>query len=83
MAPLLIRRATLLVTMDTQRREIADGAVFAGDGVIEAVGSPAQLPQTQPRAIELPVHRWTTESRATIRQSRLRKASRLRFRATR
>ncbi len=44
MATLLVRNATLLVTMDAQRREIADGAVFARDGVIEAVGASAQLP---------------------------------------
>ena len=45
MATLLIRNARLLVTMDAQRREIADGAVFARDHVIEAVGASAQLPQ--------------------------------------
>ncbi len=44
MPTLLIRHATLLVTMDAQRREIVDGAVFARDGVIEAVGASAQLP---------------------------------------
>ena len=38
MTTLLIRNATLLVTMDEQRREIAGGGVFARDGVIEAVG---------------------------------------------
>ena len=31
MTTLLIRHATLLVTMDAQRREIAGGAVFARD----------------------------------------------------
>jgi len=52
MATLLIRHATLLVTMDAQRREIADGALFARDGVIEAVGSSAQLPQTADEVID-------------------------------
>ena len=52
MATLLIRHATLLVTMDAQRREIADGAVFARDGVIEAVGSSAQLPQNADEVID-------------------------------
>ena len=42
MPTLLIRHATLLVTMDAQRREIADGAVFVRDGVIEAVGATAR-----------------------------------------
>jgi cytosine/adenosine deaminase-related metal-dependent hydrolase len=44
LATLLIRHAQLLVTMDAHRREIADGAVFARDGVIEAVGTSEQLP---------------------------------------
>ncbi len=52
MSTLLIRHATLLVTMDAQRREIADGAVFAHDGVIEAVGASAQLPQTADEVID-------------------------------
>ena len=41
MSTLLIRNAHLLVTMDDQRREIADGAVFVRDNVIEAVGPSA------------------------------------------
>jgi len=49
---LLIRHATLLVTMDAQRREIADGAVFVRDGVIEAVGTTAQLPHTADELID-------------------------------
>jgi cytosine/adenosine deaminase-related metal-dependent hydrolase len=49
---LLIRRATLLVTMDAQRREIADGALFARDGVIEAVGATAQLPAEADEVID-------------------------------
>ena len=44
MATLLIRNATLLVTQDAARREIPDGALFARDGVIEAVGPPDELP---------------------------------------
>jgi len=43
-ATLLVRNARLLVTMDAQRREIADGCVFARDGVIEQVGRAAELP---------------------------------------
>ncbi len=52
MPTLLIRHATLLVTMDAQRREIADGAVFVRDGVIEAVGASAQLPPTADEVID-------------------------------
>ena len=52
MPTLLIRHATLLVTMDAQRREIDDGAVFARNGVIEAVGTSAQLPATADEVID-------------------------------
>ena len=46
MSTLLVRHATLLATMDDARREIADGAVFIRDHVIEAVGSTADLPSS-------------------------------------
>ena len=52
MPTLLIRRARLLVTMDAQRREIADGAVFVRDNVIEAVGPTADLPTTADEVID-------------------------------
>jgi cytosine/adenosine deaminase-related metal-dependent hydrolase len=48
---LLVRHAHRLVTMDGQRREIADGAVFARDGVIEAVGRTEDLPATADQII--------------------------------
>ena len=51
MATLLIKNARLLVTMDAQRREIPDGAVFVRDKVIEAVGSTAELPATADEVI--------------------------------
>jgi cytosine/adenosine deaminase-related metal-dependent hydrolase len=51
MSTLLIRHARLLVTMDAQRREIADGAVFVRDNVIEAVGATADLPATADEVI--------------------------------
>ncbi len=52
MPTLLIRNATLLVTMDAQRREIADGAVFVRDNVIEAVGATGDLPDTADDVID-------------------------------
>ena len=52
MSTLLIRNARLLVTMDAQRREIEGGAVFARDGVIEAVGASADLPRTADETID-------------------------------
>ena len=51
MTTLLIRNARLLVTMDEQRREIADGAVFVRGNVIEAVGPTAELPSTADEVI--------------------------------
>ncbi|SFI75559.1 8-oxoguanine deaminase [Albimonas pacifica] len=44
MGTLLLRHARVLATMDGERREIADGGLFARDGVIEAVGPTATLP---------------------------------------
>jgi 8-oxoguanine deaminase len=52
MPTLLIKNATLLVTMDAQRREIAGGAVFVRDNVIEAVGTTADLPDTADDVID-------------------------------
>ena len=52
MATLLIKNAHLLVTMDAQRREIPDGAVFVRDKVIEAVGSSVELPGTADEVID-------------------------------
>jgi 8-oxoguanine deaminase len=49
---LLVRHARLLVTMDAARREIEDGAVFARDGVIEAVGPSSELPATADEVID-------------------------------
>ena len=52
MSTLLVRHARLLVTMDAARREIGDGAVFARDGVIEAVGPSHELPTTADEVID-------------------------------
>jgi len=49
---LLIRHAHVLVTMDEQRREIADGAVFIRGPVIEAVGATADLPARADEVID-------------------------------
>ncbi len=45
MTTTLIRNATVLVTMDAERREIPDGGLFIRDGWIEQVGRTADLPQ--------------------------------------
>ena len=52
MSTQLIKNAHLLVTMDTQRREIEGGAVFVRDHVIEAVGRSDELPATADTVID-------------------------------
>ena len=56
MATLLVRNATVLVTMDGARREIAGGGLFARDGVIEAVGPGDSLPASADRVMDLAGH---------------------------
>jgi 8-oxoguanine deaminase len=56
MSTLLIRNAAVLVTMDPARREIADGAIFATDGVITVVGKTADLPKTADEIIDARHH---------------------------
>jgi cytosine/adenosine deaminase-related metal-dependent hydrolase len=52
MPTLLIKNARLVATMDDSRREIADGAVFVRDHVIEAVGATAELPREADEVID-------------------------------
>jgi len=52
----LIRNATLLVTMDAERREIPDGGLFMRDGWIEQVGPSASLPQHADTVYDLSGH---------------------------
>ncbi|SDW18913.1 Cytosine/adenosine deaminase [Albimonas donghaensis] len=52
MSTLLLRGAEVLVTMDGARREIPGGGLFARDGVIEAVGAPADLPRDADEVID-------------------------------
>jgi len=44
MSTLLIKNADLLVTMDEERRQIANGGLYAEDGVIVQTGPSAELP---------------------------------------
>jgi cytosine/adenosine deaminase-related metal-dependent hydrolase len=53
---LLVRNARLLVTMDAQRREIADGAVFIRGHGIEQVGASGDLPQQADEIIDARGH---------------------------
>jgi cytosine/adenosine deaminase-related metal-dependent hydrolase len=60
LSTLLLRHAEVLVSLDgdapQQSREIIDGALFARDGVIEAVGPTRELPASADRVIDLQGH---------------------------
>jgi len=56
MGSLLVRNATVLVTMDDSSRELADGAIYAVDGFIEQVGQTSDLPQTADEVVDLRGH---------------------------
>ena len=53
---LLLKHATVLVTMDADRREIRDGGMFIRDGWIEQVGPTADLPDTAGDIIDMSGH---------------------------
>jgi 8-oxoguanine deaminase len=53
MATLLARNAEMLVTMDDERREIPGGGLFARDGLIEQVGTTAELPDDADEVLDL------------------------------
>ena len=56
MSTLLIKNATVLVTMDETQREVADGGLFARDGFIEQVGATNELPETADDVLDLHGH---------------------------
>ncbi|MCD4685173.1 MAG: 8-oxoguanine deaminase [Anaerolineae bacterium] len=56
MATLLVKNALVLVTMDDDRREIAQGGLFIRDNVIEQVGPTAELPATADEVLDLNGH---------------------------
>lgn len=53
MTTLLVKHIHTLVTMDDDRREIKDGAMFIRDGVIQFVGTTVELPEDMTRADEV------------------------------
>ena len=53
---MLVKNATLLVTMDDLRREIPGGGLFIRDGFIQQVGLCAELPQTADEVLDLQGH---------------------------
>jgi cytosine/adenosine deaminase-related metal-dependent hydrolase len=56
MATLLVKHATLLVTMDSQRREIADGGFFVKDGFVQQVDPSSLLPAEADEVLDLSGH---------------------------
>ena len=57
MSTLLVRNIHTLLTMDHHRRELRDASLFIRDGVIEAVGSLAEMPvQTADQVLDLSHH---------------------------
>ena len=56
MTTLLVRNAKILVTMDDHRREIPESGLFVKDGLIEQVGSTAELPDTADEILDLSGH---------------------------
>jgi 8-oxoguanine deaminase len=56
LSTLLLRHADLLATMDDAGREIADGGVYAIDGVIAAVGESGSLPDHADEIVDLSGH---------------------------
>jgi 8-oxoguanine deaminase len=56
MTTLLVRNATVLVTMDDQRRELPNGGMFIRDGFIEQVGNTQDLPVQADVTLDLSGH---------------------------
>ena len=56
MSTLLVKNATILVTMDDQRREISDGGLFIRSGKIEQVGPTSELPKQADQVLDLRDH---------------------------
>jgi cytosine/adenosine deaminase-related metal-dependent hydrolase len=52
MGTLLVKNIHTLVTMDAERREIRDGAIFVQDNVIEYIGKTADLPATAEEVLD-------------------------------
>lgn len=56
MSTLLVKNASILVTMDDQRREITGGGLFIRQGKIEQVGLPSELPSEADEVLDLSDH---------------------------
>ncbi|MBI4730945.1 MAG: 8-oxoguanine deaminase [Chloroflexi bacterium] len=56
MPTLLIRNATVLVTMDDHQREIPDGGLFIRDGFLSQIGPTNELPASADEVLDLSGH---------------------------
>jgi len=56
MKTLLVKNATVVVTMNDRRQEIPDGGLFIRDGFIEQVGPSKDLPQEADEILDLTGH---------------------------
>src|SRR5512136_1019621 len=52
MSTLLLKHANMLVTMDAERRRIADGGLFIQDNAIAQAGPTVELPETADTVID-------------------------------
>ena len=50
---LLVKNATIMVTMDNGRREIRDGGIYVEDGIIKKVGPTSTLPNSATEVLDL------------------------------
>jgi len=56
MSTLLVKNATVLVTMDDRQREIPEGGLFVRDGFIEQAGPTSELPPSADEVLDLRGH---------------------------
>ena len=56
MSTLLVKNAQIVVTMDAQRQEFANGGLFIRDNIIEQVGPTATMPETADIVLNLRDH---------------------------
>lgn len=56
MSTLLVKNATIIVTMDKDERELTDAAIFCRDGFIEQIGPAVDLPQDADEVLDLKDH---------------------------
>lgn len=56
MTTLLVKNASILVTMDDHRRVIPEGGLFIRDGFLEQVGPSSALPETAEEVLDLTDH---------------------------